>query len=308
MNSILINFPTNIGDVILALPALDKVRSNYPQAKITAIASPRSQTFLVKNTLIDEVVIFDKSWTAMRKLRFSLNLRGRYDMIVDLKNSFLPVLLGIGKHTPFIRLFSNKVHIVDKYLTVISRLAPHPAKVKSDFLLEEDSRKRWDSLQFNRALFIACTSLSHIKQYPLKHLREVIEHFEGKCQIVIIGAEADREFYKDALQRKGVVDLVGETSMWDIFYLLKNYAGVLLGADSSLTHLASYLGVAVVALFGPTSYERSYPRSPGSVVLRRTELACLPCEMAQCSHDHNACMDIEPKSVIEAITTILSNG
>jgi len=305
MNSVLINFPTNIGDVIMALPVLDRVRSNYPQAKITAIASPRTKEFLLKNTLIDEVITFDKCWKPIHKMRFSLHLRGKYEAMVDLKNSFLPVLLGVKVHSPFIRRFSNKVHIVDKYLALVSSMAPHPPKIKSDFLLEKDRIKHWDALGLNKALFIACTSLSQIKQYPLRHLRKVVEHFGGRCQLVIIGDKADRGFYKDILQYKGVIDLVGETFMWDVFYLLKNYAGALLGVDSSITHMASYLDVAVVALFGPTSYERSCPRSSGSIVLRRQELSCIPCETAHCLY-HNECMDIEPGQVIKAITTILS--
>ena len=46
IENILINFPTNLGDVILTLPAFDLIKENYPSSKITAIISPGVQDFI----------------------------------------------------------------------------------------------------------------------------------------------------------------------------------------------------------------------------------------------------------------------
>jgi len=304
---IIINFPTNLGDTILALSTLDRIRINYPTSSITAIVSPQTKEFLMRNNSIDEVVLFNKKWPAKQKLFFSLNLRRKYDLMIDLKNSFLPVILGIKKRTSFIRRFSNKVHIEDKYLSLIGKVAPKKTRKKSNFILEEHQKDKWDSLGIEKAIFIACSSRSSIKQYPYEKLKDVISFFQDKLDIVIFGQSQDKEFYKDMLTYSGVIDLVGKTSMWDIFYLLKKYAILLLGVDSSITHAASYLGIPVVCLFGPTSYERSFPRSKYSVVLRKEELDCLPCEMAKCNLN-GECMKIASQDVITAINKILKNA
>ena len=305
MNSILINLPTNIGDVILALEVLDKARTNFPKSKITVITSPRTKDFLLRNTLVDEVVVFDKHWKATHKLRFSLDLRGKYNIMIDLKNSFLPILLGAKIHTPLVRQFSNKVHIVDKYLKVVSKIIPKPSTMKSDFLLSEDEKNKWATLNIAKAIFIACTSLSRIKQYPRDYTEKVVELLSGKHRIVVLGHESERDFYKDILNRPEVIDLVGKTAIWEVFYLLKKYASLLVGVDSSLTHMASYLEIPVVSMFGPTSYERSCPRSKYSVALRKEGLDCLPCEAARC-HQKNECMKIEPEEVVKSVTQIIS--
>ncbi len=305
MKNILINFPTNIGDVILALPVLDRVRSNYSHDKISAIASVGTKDFLLKNTLIDEIVVFDKHWKPINKMRFALALRGKYDIMVDLKNSFLPILLGVRRRTPFVRRFSNKVHIVDKYQKIVARLAPSSVFEKSDFILDDSKKKEWEDLSLGKEVFIACASLSAVKQYPAANIKEVISLLPLQKKAVVLGNAQDREFYGDILNKKNVVDLVGKTSMLDVFYLLKNHACALLGVDSSITHMASYLDIPVVAIFGPTSFERSRPRSEGSVILRKESLACLPCEMSRCSRD-NECMDISPVKVSKTIKKIIN--
>ena len=304
MENILINFPTNIGDTILALPVLDRLRSNYPQAKISAIVSSRTKDFLADNTLLDEVIFFDKHWKNLEKMRFFLRLRGHYDAMVDLKNSFLPFLLGVKQKTPFIRRFNDKIHIADKYQSIAARLMPGPSRLKSDFRLDSSKQRQWQDLGLNKEIFVACASLSAIKQYPADNLSKVLDLLPGPGRVIILGNEKDRVFYGDILRRSGVVDLVGATSITDIFYLLKYYAAVLLGVDSSITHVASYLGVPVAAIFGPTSPERFCPRSKGSVVLRKENLACLACGMPGCSRD-NECMRLDPQIVAKAIKDII---
>tara|TARA_B100000315_G_C14504991_1_gene554160 strand:- start:594 stop:1304 length:711 start_codon:yes stop_codon:yes gene_type:complete len=225
--------------------------------------------------------------------------------MVDFKHSMLPLLLGIPVHTPSLRRFSNKVHIVDKYLKIIEKIAPKKANLKSDFILEDNSKSKWDDLNLKKAIFIACTSLSKIKQYPPQLIAEVIDLLANKYKIIILGMESERKFYKDILKKEGVVDLVGKTKMEDIFYLLKNFACLLLGVDSSITHMASYLDLSVVALFGPTSYERSYPRSKHSLALKREDLECVPCESGDCDKNIE-CMDINPQRVAAAIEEIIA--
>ncbi|MBN3041000.1 MAG: glycosyltransferase family 9 protein [Candidatus Omnitrophica bacterium] len=303
--NILINFPTNIGDVILALAALDRVRSNFPDDNITAIASPKTRDFLVMNNLVNQVIVYDKSWKGAHKRRFVSDLKGKYDIMIDLKNSFLPVLLGVKKRTPFVRNFSNKVHIVDKYLKVIEKIAPSQSDRRSDFILSKDDELKWENLNLGKSVFIACTSLSRIKQYPQHLLTKIIEKIMLVHKVVILGKESENDFYGDTATQANVINLVGKTSMSDVFYLLKNHALVVIGVDSSITHLASYLNVPVIALFGPTSYERSYPRSKHSVILKRDDLECVPCESAACRID-NQCMEIPPERILKAFEDIIN--
>lgn len=302
INTILINFPTNLGDVILGLPVLDKIRVNYPKSTITAIVSPGVKDFMLRNGYIDNVVVFNKHWRLREKLRFALSLRGKYDLMVDLKNSFLPVLLGARYRTPFIRFFPKNKHIKDKYLALITKFGNKKGK-KGEFSLSSQERDVWEGLNLGTCLFVACTSLSPIKTYSYKYLKRVISDLGNKYKVVVVGLEKDREFYKNILSMKNVVDLVGKTTMVDVFYLLKKHAHLFLGVDSSILHAAGYLNIPIVALFGPTHPRRSYPYSQKVKVLRKDALECVPCEKAECNLN-SECMKIEPEQVVKVIKKI----
>ena len=321
---IVINFPTNLGDVILALPVLDRLKVYYPEAKISAIVSVKTREFLLRNSFINEVILFDKSWTLAQKRRFASSLRGKFDLVVDLKNSFLPAVLGAKFRTPFIRFFSKNMHITDKYQSLIRKFTSSNTKAgsrkyagrefntqgsnkKSDFILSDEEMKKWEDLKLSSSVFICCSSRSRVKFYPHEYLKKVVDALKVRFNLVILGVSQDRAYYKDILSSDSILDLVGKTRMSDIFYLLKNYGRLLIGVDSSVVHLASYLNIPVVSIFGPTHPGRSYPRSDNSIVLTNKAARCAPCEKPKCMFDHE-CMKISPEIVIAAVTQAIKKS
>jgi len=304
---ILINFPTNIGDTILSLPVLDRVKFNYPWDKITAVVSPKTKELIGLHSFIDEIVLFDKSWTKREKRNFAFDLRGKYKVVVDLKNSFLPVVIDSKIRTPFIRFFPKKMHAKDRHISLIKKIAPRKSERKGWFLDSDNKFRKWDGLNIPKSLFIACSSRSKIKQYPYRYLRQLVDSLKGDFSLIVLGEESDRSFYKDILSLEGVKDFVGKTSLPDIFYLLNKYALGLIAVDSSILHIGSYLNIPVVGIFGPTDSVRFGPWSDKNLVLRNEKAVCAPCGKAVCRFN-NECMDINPEAVISALGKIISYG
>lgn len=307
IRNILIFFPTNVGDTVLAFPVLDKIKANYPQSNITAIASPKTKDFILRNNSIDEVILFNKHWSSAQKRRFAFSLRGKYDFVIDLKNSFLPAILKPKFRTSFLRFFPKDMHIRDKYLALIEKFTRKGNVKKCDIVLSPTEKSKWEKLQQKPSIFIACSSLTLIKSYPHKFLEAVVRKLIKKYPVTILGSDRDSQFYKNVLAIEGVVGLVGKTTISDVFYILKKYCLLLLAVDSSILHMGSYLGLPTVAIFGPTHPDRSHPYSINCTVLRNQDLACVPCEKSQCSFK-NECMDIEPKEVIQAIAQTLDKN
>ncbi|MCM8820166.1 MAG: glycosyltransferase family 9 protein, partial [Candidatus Omnitrophica bacterium] len=269
---ILINFPTNIGDTILALPVLDRLVANYPKSKIVAIASLRTKDLLSKNTFLDEVIVYDKHWKPLEKLGFCLSLRKKFDVVVDLKNSFLPILIGYKKRTPFFRFFSKNIHAKDRYLKIIKNIAPIDKKVKSDFVIKEEDKEN----NFSSSIFVACSSRSKTKTYPKNLLKELINKLKKIAPIAILGESLDQQYYSDIILDKDIINFVGKTSLVKVFYLLKNYAKLLICVDSSILQLASYIDIPIIALFGPTDERQYGPWSTKYIVLKNEKLLCRP--------------------------------
>ena len=307
INSIIINFPTNIGDVVLSLPVLDRLRGTYPRSRITAIVSAYTYDFLARNTNINEVVLFDKRWRIKQKIEFSLSLRKKkYDLMVDLKNSFLPVILRVKARTPFVRIFRKDIHACLRYLSLIDNFAGDKEK-KGSFVLSKEEEEKWRSYKLSPSIFIACSSHSSLKRYPYNSLVSVIKELRKDYPLVILGEESDASYYGDIFKMNGVVSLVGETNVSDLFYLIDNYARLVLCVDSGILHISSYLNKPTVAIFGPTSYKVYGPRSDNSVVLLKDDIACSPCGKSHCNFNIE-CMKIEPMRVVEAVRQLLKQA
>ncbi|MCF7888436.1 MAG: glycosyltransferase family 9 protein [Candidatus Omnitrophica bacterium] len=306
INKIIINFPTNIGDAILALPALDRIKANFPWVEITAIVSPKTKEFLSQNNFIDKIVLFDKCWRIRKKVRFCLNLRKQFDLMVDFKNSMLPIFLRVKKHTSFIRSFPKKTHIKDKYLKLVENIAPKPAHLKSKFIVPESYEKKWGFSDREKYIFFGCFSRSHRKECPIDNLTTLIDKLKSKYRCVLLGLAQDQKKFNQSQLELEVINLVGKTDMIDVYFLLSRFAAAVVAVDSSIMHLSSYLDIPVVGLFGPTAPQRSYPWSKNSVILQNKKLDCIPCEgKKKC--DDIKCMDMEPKKIISAIKKILDD-
>lgn len=305
MKNILVNFSSNLGDTVLGLKVLDRLRANYPQNKITAIASAKTQELLNRITSLDKVILYNKSWPIKDKLKFVLSLRGQYSLIADLKNSGLPIMLGIRKHTPFIRLKNPNQHVRDDYLELVKKIAPKEEYLASEIKLFDDEIIKLHSLKLPSAIFIALSSRSSLKAYPYEYLKELIELLTKIYTVVIVGDNQEVKFYADLLTLPGVVNLVGKTKIFELFYLLKNYCRCLVCVDSAILHIASYLNLPIVALFGPTSDKRYGPWSDKSIVLKNTLLNCTPCSQAQCPNHNHTCMNISADLIKEAIEKLI---
>ena len=97
-------------------------------------------------------------------------------------------------------------------------------------------------------------------------------------------------------------DLTGKTSLRQSCAVL-SHARALVTGDSGPMHLASAVGVPLVALFGPTGPEWGfYPEGPLDAVLE-AKPACRPCSLhgkARCKNGQPCMQDIAPAAVLAA--------
>lgn len=311
MKKIIINFPSNIGDTIISLPVLDRIKGNYPQAKITAIASPKTKDFMEHNSSIDKVILFDKLWSIKQKINFAFAIRNKFEIFVDLKHTLLPFISRAKMKTPlFYRNSPKNCHAKNSYLELIKKIAPLKNEIKSVFILNSNEKKIWDTYNFKPSIFICLSSRAKLKQYPYQRAKILVESLKTQYPIIIVGEERDRWFYQDILSFQGVTDLTGKTKITDIFYLFKNYARAVICADSSLLHIGSYLNLPLAAIFGPTDTKRYGPWADNYVVLKNNLQKCVPCGKPRCRliprENYQMklppkCMDIPPKEIISAI-------
>jgi ADP-heptose:LPS heptosyltransferase len=250
---------TNVGDIVLTFPVFDTLREMFPSAKISVMVGPKGRTFFEGNPHVDELIVYDKRASWPERWKWFLKLRAHsFDLVVDLRNSFLPFLLK-AKVVTFPALGRSKVHMREKHLnrlrSVLGVLQPQhhryaivPSKADErtiqhllmgtrDFVLvapgAADDRKRWSEEGFSAVI----TSLVKKK---------------GQ-RVVVVGDMKDKavvaRILKDA--PSGVFNLCGMTSLTELACVVDRCKGALVN-DSGIMHVCSYYDVPTVSLFGPT--------------------------------------------------------
>ncbi len=314
VNKLLFITLSNIGDVILTLPALDFLHQKYPEAKITVITAERPKEIFQHNPLIDRVIVYNKHSGLIENIRLFMQLKEeKFDAVIDLRNTLFGALLHAkykGSHPR-----QNLTHMKQRHLYRAAGCLSEAANKKSLYIGPQDEEYIKNILKENniggedKIIVVAAGARSHIKRWER-------EKFAGVCselllrnyRVILAGDGSDipiAEFITGSCQDK-TINLCGRTTISRLAALLKKSA-LLITNDSAVLHLGSYLNVPVVAVFGPTNDEKYGPWPDRAAVVKR-EIFCRPCEKAQCRFGTLECMRlVKVEDVLKAIKTIVAS-
>lgn len=257
----------------------------------------------------------------------------KYDVSLDLHASFRSGLISLANHgalrlgladakelnTYFqhelIPPDPGKPHAVDKNLVFLSRFSIEP--IKEDFLLRLSDQVRQniqvylDSLRLpagKRIIYANPAARWRTKRWNIKGWRELTEMILNQMRAIVIfgGGINDRSYIDKIIGEKkfpDVFNVAGRLTPVESAALIEK-SHVYVGVDSGPMHIAAFVGVPVVALFGPTDPAKVGPYSEHSVVIKNRALDCLGCRKKSC--DNQRCMDeITPEQVLEALLELL---
>ncbi|MBI4707419.1 MAG: lipopolysaccharide heptosyltransferase II [Candidatus Omnitrophica bacterium] len=324
VNKILFVTLSNIGDVFLTLPALDLLREKFPDSKVTVISGKRTAEIFENNPLIAKLIIYDKKSGITDKIRLLLELKKeRFDLVVDLRNSFFGMFLP-AKYKSKFSVPKNIRHMRDKHLYKL-KIKSIERKSKSQglelntggkslCLSAEDEKYIAEILKKNniapedKIIVIAAGGRSHTKRWPKEKFAELAGRIGKnlKAKIILAGDKDEVAINKYISEHSEcpVVDLSAKTNLAQLGCLLKK-AQLLVTNDSASLHLASYLNVPVAAIFGPTNDAKYGPWSENSVVIKK-EIFCRPCEKAQCRFGTLECLSlIKVDDVFRAVKNLI---
>ena len=310
---------SNIGDSILTLTVLDILRQKYPGASITCLVPPRPKEIFCVNPKIDKVIIFDKQTKLREKIKLFFSLaQERFDLVVDLRNSFFGAFLPAKKRSSPLRIIPSKIkHMRERHL-FWAQLLDYPTKdtLFSSLVISPQDRGAVEQIlcahkidQSEKLIIVAPGARSPIKRWDKKNYCQLCNQLlkEG-ADIILAGDESDKpvgDYLQQNINGK-ILNLCGQTSLAQLAALL-NRAQVLITNDSAIMHLASYLDRPVVALFGPTDEAKYGPWSKNSLVIKK-EVFCRPCNKAQCRFKNAICLtQVKVSAVLQAINSLLEN-
>ncbi|HVX30603.1 MAG TPA: glycosyltransferase family 9 protein, partial [Nitrolancea sp.] len=131
---------------------------------------------------------------------------------------------------------------------------------------------------------------SSARNWPVERFATVAHSLRSitGCQVVLVGARDATEAVHTICASSEVVNLVGKTSFGALGEVLRG-ARLVIGSDSSVTHLAAATATPTLAIFGPSNHNAWKPY--GAVVLSgqtakipestayvvRSDIPCSPC-------------------------------
>ncbi|MCM8780671.1 MAG: lipopolysaccharide heptosyltransferase II [Candidatus Omnitrophica bacterium] len=305
-NKILFITLSNIGDAILTLPVLDTLKQNFPEAKIIVMTGPRPKDIFLNNPYVDRVIIYNKQERLREKISLFRQLKKEsFDIVIDLRNSLFGILLSSRyRVSPLLSIPKDVKHAKESHMyKLYSALRSYgylkkPLTKSSVYISPEDKEYIEEILRINNIrkeenLFVvAAGARSQIKRWQREKFVELITLLikDLNVQVILVGSQEDACVNKYITENVvyTVLDLTGKTTLSQLAYLLKK-ARLLVTNDSAVLHMASYLDVPVVAIFGPTNEARYGPWSCNSVVIKK-DISCRPCQKARCRFKTLDCM------------------
>lgn len=305
-NKILVMLPTNFGDILLTLKAIELIKKLYSQDELYALCSPHTIEFVTSLGFFNKTELFDKNWTISTKFKYLSTFHNKFDVCIDFKHSLLPLIINSPVSSPLVRL-PKFIHKSESYVNLVRKTA------KAKELIEQTNRQLIPEHKINfpelnkesKYIFIAAGSKSALKQYPAKQWAELISRLEGDEQIVFIGAVEDCDIVDSIISQveqsklQNLINLIGKTSFLDLFTLFSDYAKLLICCDSAPMHVASYVDIPIIALFGPTDPVLYGPNSSKSVYIQAKHLPCIACMQSVCKQKLNCMKKIAVKQIIE---------
>ena len=315
INKILVISLSNIGDVILTLPVMDILIGDFPRAKFSIVVGPKAETLFKKKPLIRKVYVFDKSQPFWKTIPWIADLTAEhFDLAVDLRNTAIPFLIFPRYRTPTDADKNVGTHMKYKHLQRLRTIYPCEAESRRRHALavppEDEIRIRnmlrvaWGEGQ--KYAVVAPGAANEAKRWTSQGFVEVCYQMikRYRLKIVFVGDEADRGGAERMVKVLGTdaMNLCGRTTLVQLAAVTRK-AVLALVNDSAPMHLASYLDVPVLALFGPSDVRKYGPWGlQGHYVQKNKD--CPACQSPKSPPRHNCMAAITAQDVLNAFQVV----
>jgi ADP-heptose:LPS heptosyltransferase len=327
---ILVVRPGGMGDMVLLLPALRRMRDAFPQARMDLLCEQRNLQVAALAGPGIRVLAYDRT-----PLRCLAAIRRRpYDLAVDTEqfHHFSAVLCRLSR-APLRVGFSVNPRRNGLY-TRMEPYAPDgpegeqfanllrpigiPGEVPplrgflSDAALEPPAGIAPGLAALEPFAAVHVGASSRFKQWPTDSFGQLIRLLNDRLGlgVALAGSAADRRRSRQialsaALPPQRLLSLAGATDLAGAAAVIRK-ARLFVGGDSGLAHLAVALGVPTVVLFGPSDPRKWGVEGPRNAVVWK-RIACAPCFRFGCRAPcrRAACMEaIAVEDVMEAAVRV----
>lgn len=328
-----------LGDLVMLTPFLKNLRLHYPRSHVAIWASPRVIPLLEGQGLVDEVIPVNVPWAqhlsrwnkyvsrhwvhllrsirALRTRRFDLGFTVR----ADIRDNFLLWAGGVRQRVGYGFGYGGSLltdvatpdlsrpHYSDRWLRLLEylgkpildrqpelKLGPEEKRTVRQFLMEL-------GIQDTDAIIgVHAGARNRVRQWGEQNFFEVAQRLAKSFPVKVLW-----------FREPGSPDPIGGPGLLSVDLPLREFLAVLsecrllICNDTGPMHLATALGIPVVAVFGPGMSAWWGPRCVGSKVVAHEGVWCRPC-FDYCIFDQPYCLRaVSVEAVFEASAEALNS-
>jgi heptosyltransferase-2 len=335
---LLVFCPNWVGDVVMATPALNCLRQNFPDAALIGVIRNYVQGVVKDGPWFDQIIGCDDKTTkgfyklvqTIRSLnpdvaivlpssiRSALTMRlGGVREIYGYRRNGRSLLMTGGPKPIRAQNGILPVPMVEYYMEICRWLHLEiPEKTKPSLFLSDSLQEKGDHLLDSYGIrphdivigINPGAKFGSSKCWPPRYFAELAELFKARwdCKILLFVGPGEDQIAESIME-------ISKTSIFNTgpdrvdLALLKpliRRCQLLVTNDTGPRHYAVAFDVPVVVIMGSTDPRYTATNLEKTVVLQE-ELDCSPCHRQECPHDHDCMQRISPQAVFEASQKLL---
>jgi len=318
---ILIRASNWLGDSVISVPAVRAIKAGRPDAHITIAAPTKIAAIWKLVPEVNEIVSLPhrRLFATVRLLR----RQPRFDVAVLFPNSARVALEAWSSGVP--RRVAYRGHfrswVLNQIVPETARVGPPEHQAFRYVRIAEELGAKVDpvgeavgfprdanSVRYGKKIGL-CPGAEYgpAKRWLPERFAQVAKKIaeQRDLQWMLFGTKKDAAIGAEICKVLGdrCTNRIGQTTIEQLIDELRE-CRLLLTNDTGTMHLASLLGLPVVAIFGSTEPRLTGPLGDGHIVLRH-QVECSPCFLRECPIDFRCMKEVSVEKVVEAALSIL---
>jgi heptosyltransferase-2 len=261
-----------IGDFILILPLLDRLKSEFPGAAVTIIGNPEIAELAIEGGFAENLYslsaagaasLFRESNPEKRDPRLRIILETTDRVICFLREESGILERNLRSYISEVRFVpppGKEVHAAIHFIRASGLAINSINEIKTAIKLRPLTQKASD--RYFRRFFtgdqpvvaVHPGSGSNKKNWPVNLLAETVRDLMATgMAVLLVEGEADRDICRNLQELAGPDLPVASCLPLALLGGILHRCRAMLGNDSGISHLAGAIGIPVLAIFGPTA-------------------------------------------------------
>jgi len=295
-----------LGDLLVAVPALRALRRAYPEAHLTLVALPWTAALLAR---------FPRYIDALEEYP---GRRADYDLVLQMHGdgsctNAIALALGGKRMAGFWRPGNERPEIAVEWddrenevlrcLRLVERVCGVRGSPELEFPLGEADWAEWRAFGLAGYACVHAGSQLASRRWPPARFAAVADALAARgLKIVLTGGKGELALVDEVAQhmRSTPLNLAGRTTLGGLAALVAR-ARLVLCNDTSVSHIAAALRTPSVVVCCGADPQRWAPLNGGLHHVIAHPIACRPCLYTECPIGHPCALNVSSGAVMEQV-------